>query len=298
MKGCVYMLFKGSGVAIITPFNKDKNINYDKMNELIEFHIANDTDAIIVCGTTGESSTLSNDEKKELIKFTVEKVNKRIPVIAGTGSNNTKIAIEISKYAEEVGVDGLLLVTPYYNKCSKEGLYLHFKEIAECVSIPIMLYNVPSRTCVNIEVDTLEKLSNIKNIVAIKEASSNISQITSIAAKLHDKIDIYSGNDDQTLAILSLGGVGVVSVAANVIPSEIHNLCQNFFDGNISKSKNIQFKYLDLMKNLFSDVNPIPIKEAMNILKFNVGKTRLPLSDMDKKNIAKLKTAISNAGIS
>ncbi len=284
-------MFKGSGVAIITPFDKDGNINYNKFEELIEFQIKNKTDAIIVCGTTGESATLSFEEKKELIKFCVKAVNHKIPVIAGTGTNNTVTSIELSKYAKSTGVDGLLIVTPYYNKCSQEGLYLHYSKIAKSVDIPIILYNVPSRTGVNIELNTLTRLSKLKNIVGIKEASSNISQITSIAANLKN-MQIYSGNDDQTLPILSLGGSGVISVAANIIPKQMHDLCYDFFNYDIKSSRDIQLRYLDLMKKLFIDVNPIPIKEAMNILGYDVGKCRLPLCNMNEKDIKLLKEAL------
>lgn len=289
------MLFKGSGVALITPFDKYNKINYDKLNELIEFHIKNSTDAIIVCGTTGESATLSNDEKKDLIEYVVKKVDKKIPVIAGTGSNNTKIAIEMSKFAQSIGVDGLLLVTPYYNKCTQEGLYLHYKEIASNVNLPIILYNVPSRTGVNILPNTVEKLSHIKNIVGIKEASSDISQITKIASLVNTKeFNIYSGNDDQILPILSLGGVGVISVLANIYPKEVHDLCYSFFDNDIDMSRNIQFKFLDIAKSLFLEVNPIPIKEAMNLLNFEVGKCRLPLTPMSKANLELLNKSLSS----
>lgn len=289
------MLFKGSGVALITPFDKYNKINYDKLNELIEFHIKNSTDAIIVCGTTGESATLSNDEKKDLIEYVVKKVDKKIPVIAGTGSNNTKIAIEMSKFAQSIGVDGLLIVTPYYNKCTQEGLYLHYKEIASNVNLPIILYNVPSRSGVNILPNTVEKLSHIKNIVGIKEASSDISQITKIASLVNTKeFNIYSGNDDQILPILSLGGAGVISVLANIYPKEVHDICYSFFDNNIDMSRNIQFKFLDIAKSLFLEVNPIPIKEAMNLLNFEVGKCRLPLTPMSKANLELLNKSLSS----
>lgn len=288
------MLFKGSGVALITPFDKYNKVNYEKLDELIKLHLNNSTDAIIVCGTTGESSTLSNEEKKDVIKYVVDKVNKKIPVIAGTGSNNTKIAIEMSKYAESVGVDGLLLVTPYYNKCTQEGLYLHYKEIANNTSLPIILYNVPSRTGVNISVDTVVRLSNIGNIIGIKEASSNVSQISEIIAKTNDDFYVYSGNDDQILPLLSLGAVGIISVLANIFPKDVHNLCYSFFDNNLDDARKIQYKYLDLIKNLFVEVNPIPIKEAMNILEYDVGKCRLPLCDMKEENKEALKKSLLN----
>ncbi len=277
-------MFKGSGVAIITPFTKNNKINYTKFAELIEYQIKNQTDAIVVCGTTGEASTLSENEKKELINFTVEVVKKRIPVIAGTGGNNTSNVVTLSKYAQKVGADGLLIVTPYYNKCTQNGLYLHYKEISDNVNIPIILYNVPSRTGVNIETETLVKLSNLPNIIGIKEASSNISQIMDIFSRIDKKFLVYSGNDDQILPILSLGGQGVISVLANIYPKETHDICYEFFNGNIDVSRQLQFKYLDLIKSLFKEVNPIPIKEALNYLGYDVGKCRLPLCDMSTKN--------------
>lgn len=286
------MLFKGSGVALVTPFNEDLTINYERLEELINFHIESNTDAIIVCGTTGESSTLSTEEKKNVIKFSVQCSKNKIPIIAGTGSNNTESAVEMTKYAEKCGVDGVLVVTPYYNKCSQDGLYLHYKKIADNTSIPLILYNVPSRTGVNILPETVLRLSKIKNIQAIKEASSDISQIVKLASILPNNFYIYSGNDDQILPILSVGGKGVISVAANIFPNEIHNLCYSYFDDDISKAQEIQFKYLKLIKNLFSDVNPIPIKEAMNYLDFDVGPTRLPLSHMDREKSNQLKRSI------
>ena len=287
------MIFKGSGVALITPFDKDNNINYEKLEELIEFQISSSTDAIIICGTTGESATLSLKEKEEVIKFTVDKVNGRIPVIAGTGSNNTENAIYMSKYASKVNCDGLLIVTPYYNKCTQEGLYRHYKEIANNVDLPIILYNVPSRTGVNIEVSTLTRLSEIKNIVGIKEASSNISQIAKIA-NIGNDFSIYSGNDDQIVPILSLGGMGVISVLANIYPKQTHDICKYFFDNEIIKSRKLQLKFLDIINALFIEVNPIPVKEAMNILKFDVGSTRLPLCNMNDKNKLLLEDAINS----
>lgn len=277
-------MFKGSGVAIVTPFDKNNNVNYIELRKLIEFQIKNSTDAIIVCGTTGESSTLSEEEKKDIINFTVEVVKKRVPVIAGTGSNNTQNSINLSKCAEKLGADGLLIVTPYYNKCTQEGLYLHYKEIAKNVKIPIILYNVPSRTNVNIDIETVIRLSKIKNIIGIKEASSNISQISNLISKLDKNFFVYSGNDDQILPILSLGGSGVISVLANIYPKETHDICYEYLHGNIQKSRKLQLKYLDLIKCLFVEVNPIPVKEALNYLGFNVGKCRLPLSDMSNKN--------------
>ncbi len=287
------MIFKGSATAIITPFKDDYSINFKKLEELIEFQILNNTDAIVICGTTGESSTLNRDEKLTLIKRTVEIVNNRIPVIAGSGSNSTEYAIGMSKECEKLGVSALLIVTPYYNKCSQDGLFLHYEKIAKAVKIPIILYNVPSRTGVNISTDTVIKLSKLSNICGIKEASSNISQIAEISSLVQDDFAIYSGNDDQTLPILSLGGMGVISVISNILPNEMHALCNSYFSGDIVKAKNIQLKYLDLMKNLFIDVNPIPIKEAMNILGYNVGPTRLPLSKISDYNMEKLKASLN-----
>ncbi len=287
-------MFKGSGVALVTPFNQDLSINYNELEKLIHFQIENSTDAIIICGTTGEASTLSEDEKKSLIKFTVNIVNNRVPVIAGTGSNNTKEAINLSRYAESCGANGLLIVTPYYNKCTQDGLYMHYKKISDNVNIPIILYNVPTRTCVNIELDTVLKLSKIPNITGIKEASSNLSQISNIIAKTNDDFYVYSGNDDQILPILSLGGNGVISVLANIFPKQTHDICFEFFNGNIESSRMLQFKYLDLCKKLFCEVNPIPIKEAMNMLDFNVGNCRLPLCSMNELNKKALQEIINS----
>lgn len=286
------MIFKGSGVALVTPFDQEGNVNYKKLKELLKFHTKKNTDAIIVCGTSGESATLSDDETKEIIKFSVETVNKKIPVIAGTGSNNTRHCVELSKYAENVGADGLLIVTPYYNKCTQEGLYLHFKEIANSVTIPIIMYNVPTRTCVNLEPETVVRLSKISNIVGIKEASANISQIAKMLSILPKDFAVYSGNDDETLPIIALGGVGVISVIANIYPKEMHELCKNCLEGNFEKARKIQFKYLDLMKKLFIEVNPMPIKESMNILGKKVGECRLPLCKMSLSNIEILKNSL------
>ncbi|MEG0872979.1 MAG: 4-hydroxy-tetrahydrodipicolinate synthase [Clostridia bacterium] len=291
------MIFKGSGVAIVTPMDKNYNIDFEKLNELIEFHIENSTDALIVCGTTGESSTLTYEEKMEVIKYSVTVANKRIPVIAGSGSNNTHSSCELSKYAEQVGADGLLVVTPYYNKCTQKGLFLHYKEIANSVTIPIIVYNVPSRTNVNIEIDTLIKLSTISNICGIKEASGNISQISNMISKLPRDFAVYSGNDDQTLPILALGGDGVISVIANILPDKMHNLCNTFFKGDLESARSIHYKYLDLMKSLFIEVNPIPIKEAMNLIGIEVGPCRLPLSGILPKNNDILKKSLHKVNL-
>ncbi|GKX66080.1 4-hydroxy-tetrahydrodipicolinate synthase [Inconstantimicrobium mannanitabidum] len=284
-------LFKGSGVALITPFIKDK-VDFDKLGELLEFHVNNKTDAIIICGTTGEASTMSEAERKETIEFTVKKINKRIPVIAGTGSNNTASSISMSKWAESIGVDGLLVITPYYNRTTQKGLIQHFTAINDAVNIPIILYNVPSRTGMNILPQTLLELSKLKNIVAVKEASGDISQIAKIKALCQDNLDIYSGNDDQILPILSLGGVGVISVLANIIPEETHNICEAFFKGNVKESLDLQLKYLELANTLFIENNPIPIKTALNLAGFKVGDLRLPLCEMEEKNLTVLENTL------
>ena len=276
-------IFKGSGVAIITPFNEN-GIDYEKLRELLEWHIKESTDAIVICGTTGEATTMTEQEKKDAIKFTVDVVNKRIPVIAGTGGNNTKTSIEMSLYAESVGVDGLLVITPYYNKTNAEGLIMHFKAINDAVKTPIILYNVPSRTNMNITPQTLLKLTELNNVVAIKEASGDMSQIAKMKALCGDKIDIYSGNDDQIIPILSLGGIGVISVAANIIPKTVHDMCDLYLKGDCFKATKLQLDYLELMNNLFIETNPIPVKTAMNVIGMNVGELRLPLYEMNNKN--------------
>lgn len=289
------LLFKGSGVAIVTPFNEN-GINFQKLQELIEFQINEKTDAIIVCGTTGEASTMSDEEHKAAIKFTVDKVAGRIPVVAGTGSNDTRHCAELSKYAEDTGADGLLLVTPYYNKTTQRGLMEHYSFVARSVKLPIILYNVPSRTGLNIAPDTLKALSEVENITAIKEASGNISQVAEMAALCGDDIHIYSGNDDQIVPILSLGGKGVISVIANIAPRDTHDMVMKYLEGDIKGSMQLQLKMIDLIKSLFIEVNPIPIKEALNILGFNVGKCRLPLVDMSEKNAQLLRQSLINYG--
>lgn len=290
-------IFKGSGVAIITPFN-EKGIDFNKLEELLEWHVKNNTDAIIICGTTGEASTMSEEERKETIKFTVEKINKRIPVIAGTGSNNTLSSVKFSKWAESIGVDGLLVITPYYNKTTQKGLVEHFKTINDEVNTPIIIYNVPGRTGLNLLPKTLVKICNIcNNVVAIKEASGNISQIAEIKALLRDKIDIYSGNDDQTIPILSLGGIGVISVLANIIPKEVHQMCELYMNGKIKEALKIQLDALTLSNSLFIETNPIPIKTAMNLLGMKVGNLRLPLCNMEEKNLNVLKQELESYGL-
>lgn len=276
-------IFKGSGVAIVTPFNEN-GIDYEKLRELLEWHIKESTDAIVICGTTGEATTMTEQEKKDVIKFTVDVVNKRIPVIAGTGGNNTNTSIEMCLYAENVGVDGLLVITPYYNKTNAEGLLMHFKAINDSVKTPIILYNVPSRTNMNITPETLLKLTELNNVVAIKEASGDISQVAKMKSLCGDKIDIYSGNDDQIIPILSLGGIGVISVAANIIPKTVHDMCDLYLKGDCFKATKLQLDYLELMNNLFIETNPIPVKTAMNVIGMNVGELRLPLYKMNDKN--------------
>ncbi|QQY80356.1 dihydrodipicolinate synthase [Keratinibaculum paraultunense] len=280
-------MFKGSGVAIVTPFN-DQGVDFEKLGELLEWHISEGTDAIIICGTTGESATMSDEEKKEAIRFTVEKVNNRIPVIAGTGSNNTKHSIELSQYAEEIGADGLLIVTPYYNKTTQKGLIEHYTAIADKVNIPIIVYNVPSRTGLNVLPNTLFEMSKHPNIRGVKEASGNIAQVAEIARLADDDFYIYSGNDDMVVPLLSLGGHGVISVAANILPKDTHNMVQFFLDGDIEASKELQLKMKPLIDALFIEVNPIPVKEAMNLLGMNVGPCRLPLTSMSDENREKL----------
>ena len=291
-------IFTGAGVALITPMNEDGSVNYTKLEEILEFQIANGTVAIIICGTTGEASTLSDEEHLTCIRFACEVTKKRIPVIAGTGSNCTETAIMLSKEAESYGADGVLLVTPYYNKATQKGLIAHFTAIANSISIPVVLYNVPSRTGCNILPETAVALAkNVENIVAIKEACGNISQIAKLAALADGCIDIYSGNDDQVVPILSLGGKGVISVLSNVAPQETHDMCQKFFDGDVVGSREIQLKAMDLIDALFCEVNPIPVKAAMNLMGWNVGGLRAPLTVMEEANQQKLAKAMEEFGI-
>lgn len=273
------ILFKGCGTAISTPFDEN-GVNFKEFERLVENQIQNKVDAIIVCGTTGEASTMTTDEKLDTIKCAVKTSNGRIPIIAGTGGNNTKQVIEYSKQVEKLGVNGLLIVTPYYNKCTQNGLIEHYKEIAKNVSLPIILYSVPSRTGVNIEPKTCLELSKIENIVAIKEASGNLSQVAEIAHLCGDNLNIYSGNDDQIVPILSLGGIGVISVLSHVLPEYTHNMVYNFLNGDIKKATKMQLDVIPLCKALFSEVNPIPVKAALNILGYNYGIPRLPLTKM------------------
>lgn len=289
------LLFTGSGVAIVTPFDGNK-INYDELGRLIEMHIQNHTDAIIICGTTGEASTMPDSEHLEAIRYTVEKTAGRIPVIAGTGSNHTSHAIELSIKAQELGADALLVVTPYYNKTTQKGLVEHYTQIANAVSIPIILYNVPSRTGMSFSIPTLQKLAKLDNIVGIKEASGDISYTAKVAAFVPE-LHIYSGNDDMIVPVMSLGGKGVISVVSNILPKETHDICQKYLDGDVSGSLDLQLKMLELINTLFIEVNPVPIKVAMRLLGYNVGNLRMPLCEMDEDNLAKLKQSMQNYGL-
>lgn len=289
-------LFKGSGVAIVTPFNT-QGVDFKKLEELLEWHIKSGTDAIIVCGTTGEASTMTEQERKETIKFAVDIVKKRIPVIAGTGTNNTAASVNMSKWAEGIGADGLLVITPYYNKTTQKGLVEHFKAVATSVKIPIIVYNVPGRTGMNITPKTLKQICDFDNIVAVKEASGNISQIAEIKALCGDRLDIYSGNDDQIVPILSLGGSGVISVLANIIPKDVHDICELYLSGKTKEALKLQLDSLALTNSLFIETNPIPVKTAMNLLGMEVGNLRLPLCDMSEASLEALKKELKNYGL-
>lgn len=291
-------VFKGAGVAIVTPMKANGEVNYERFADLIEFQIENGTDAIIVCGTTGEASTLSHEEHLDVIKYCTEKVAGRVPVIAGTGSNSTETAVYLSTEAEKYGVDGLLLVSPYYNKATQNGLYTHFKTVADAVKLPIILYNVPSRTGCNILPDTIVRLvTEVENIVGVKEASGNISQIARLAAKAGGKVDIYSGNDDQIVPILSLGGIGVISVLSNIAPRQTHDICEKYFAGDVKGSMELQLKAMDLCDALFCEVNPIPVKKALNLMGMEAGGLRLPLTEMEEANAKKLEKAMKDFGL-
>ncbi len=281
-------IFEGCGTAIATPFTED-GVNYEEFGKLLENQIANGVDAIIVCGTTGESATMSEEEKKEVIKFAIDKINKRTKVVIGTGSNNTASAIKMSKYAQDAGADALLVVTPYYNKTTQKGLVAHYKAIAEAVNLPIIMYSVPSRTGVNITPETCLELSKIENIVAIKEASGNISQVAKIASLCKDNLDIYSGNDDQVIPLLSLGGKGVISVLSNIMPKYTHEMVHKYLDGDVKEACKMQLDVLDLIDALFCEVNPIPVKYALNLMGYNFGKPRMPLIELSDGNKEKLK---------
>ncbi len=278
-------LFKGAGVALITPFNEDETVNYDMLGTLIDRQIEGGTDAIIVCGTTGEPATMSEEEKLSVIEYTVKRVNHRIPVIAGSGGNSTRLVIDFSKKIADLGVDGLLIVTPFYNKATQQGLYEHYTTIAKAIDLPIIMYNVPSRTGCNILPETAMKLGlENRNIVGIKEASGNISQITKLASLVRGCLDIYAGNDDQIVPILSLGGIGVISVLSNVAPKGTHDMVMSYLNGEEGKARKLQLDYLELVDALFCEVNPIPVKSTMNMLGFNVGSLRLPLTEMEDKH--------------
>lgn len=291
-------IFKGAGVAIVTPMKADGEVNYDVLGEMLEAQIQGGIDAIIICGTTGESATLTEEEHSAVIRYAIKKVNKRIPVIAGTGSNCTATAIKLSKEAEKDGADGLLLVTPYYNKATQNGLIAHYTAVANAVNIPIILYNVPSRTGCNLLPETIAKLvKNVKNIVGVKEASGNISQIAKVKLLCGDDVDLYSGNDDQVVPILSLGGIGVISVLSNVAPKETHDMVMDYLNGDLEKAREMQLKALPLIDALFSEVNPIPVKKAMSFMGWEAGPLRAPLSEMEDAHAEVLRQAMKDFGI-
>lgn len=291
-------VFTGAGVAIVTPFKDNGEVDYEKFAEMVEYQIENGTDAIIVCGTTGESSTLTHEEHLDVIRYCVEKVNGRIPVIAGTGSNCTDTAIYLSTEAEKYGVDGLLLVTPYYNKATQKGLYQHFKAVADSVKVPVILYNVPSRTGCNIAPETVVKLcTEVENIVGVKEASGNLSQIVKLMSLADGKVDLYSGNDDQITPLLVLGGKGVISVLSNVAPRQTHEICAKFFAGDVAGSCAEQLRAIPLCNALFCEVNPIPVKKALNLQGRGAGILRMPLCEMEEENAVKLEKAMKDYGI-
>lgn len=290
-------IFEGAGVALITPMNEDGSVNYNKLEEILEEQIAGDTDCIIACGTTGEASTLTIEEHLDVIKRTIEIVNKRIPVIAGTGSNSTETAVEFSKEAQEYGADGVLVVSPYYNKATQKGLIQHFSAIANAIDIPVVLYNIPGRTGVNIEPETIAYLvNNVPNIVGVKEASGNFSNAIK-TLRLCPEIDMYSGNDDQVVPLMSIGAKGVISVLSNVAPRQTHDMCQAALDGDFVKARKMQIEALDVVENLFTEVNPIPVKAAMNLQGKNVGPLRLPLTQMEKAHEDALAKAMKEYGI-
>ena len=288
-------LFRGSGVAVITPFN-DSGFDFKKLGELLDWHVESGTDAIIICGTTGEAPTMTDDEKKAAYKYTVERIAGRIPVIAGTGSNDTHHSIELSKYAEAVGCDGVLCVTPYYNKTTQKGLIAHYTAIADSINIPVIIYNVPGRTGLNVNADTLRILSKHKNIAGVKEASGNISQVVEIGMFCDESFCMYSGNDDQVVPLLSVGGIGVISVVANIAPKVMHDMVMSFLEGDVKRAMELQLSIKPLNDALFCEVNPIPVKTAMNLLGYNVGNLRLPLVDMADKNLELLKKELINYG--
>lgn len=291
-------IFTGAGVAIVTPMNSDGSVNFDVLGKLIDYQIENKTDCIIICGTTGESSTLTHEEHLECIKYAVEKTAGRIPVVAGTGSNCTETAIYLSKEAEKFGVDGILVVTPYYNKATQKGLIGHFTAIADSVKVPVILYNVPGRTGCNILPETAVSIAKAsKNVVAVKEASGNISQVAKLAKLSDGLLDIYSGNDDQIVPVLSLGGKGVISVLSNIAPEQTHNIVASYLEGDVKTSLKLQLEALDLINLLFCEVNPIPVKAALNMMGMEAGGLRKPLTDMEPGNMEKLRKAMKDYGI-
>lgn len=291
-------IFTGSGVALVTPMKENREVNYEKLEELVEYHIKNGTDSIIICGTTGESSTMTEEEHSKTIKACIDVVKKRIPVIAGTGSNCTRTAVELSRKAEEDGADGVLIVTPYYNKATQTGLKAHYHEIASSIKIPVVMYNVPSRTGCKLEAATVKELFETnENITSIKEATGDISFAADVMNYTDGKIDLYSGNDDQIVPVLSLGGKGVISVLANIAPKETHDMCAKFMEGNVKESLALQMKYLQVIHALFSEVNPIPVKKAMNLMGMNVGGLRLPLTEMSPEKAAVLEQEMKKAGL-
>lgn len=291
-------IFRGAGVALITPFNSDNSVNFSELERIIEDQVSNGTDAIIVCGTTGEPATMTEDEKLSVIRCAVEKVAGRIPVIAGTGANSTQTVIDFSKKVENLGVDGLLIVTPFYNKATQKGLYAHYSTIAKGIDLPIIMYNVPSRTGCNLLPETAVSLAkDFPNIVGIKEASGNISQIVRLAQLSQGILDIYSGNDDQIIPILSLGGIGVISVLSNVAPKDTHNMVMEYLEGDTKRALELQLKYVDLVDALFSEVNPIPVKSAMNMMGYEAGGLRLPLTELEMKHKTQLQDELRKVGL-
>ncbi len=291
-------IFTGAGVAIVTPFNEDESINYDKLDQLIDYHCNHATDCIIICGTTGESATMTEEEHLECVKFTIDRAKGRIPVIAGTGSNCTRTAIDMSKEAAEYGADGLLLVTPYYNKATQAGLIAHYTAVAREAKAPIIMYNIASRTGCNIEPATIAHLvKNVENIVGVKEASGSISQVAKIMAMTDGNIDLYSGNDDQIVPLLALGGKGVISVLSNVAPKETHDICEKFFHGDVAGSRDLQLRALPLVEQLFCEVNPIPVKRAMALMGMDCGPLRMPLTQITEEHEKALAKAMKDFGI-
>lgn len=291
-------IFTGSGVALVTPMKENYEINYEKLEELVEYQIKNGTDSIIICGTTGESSTMTEAEHSNVIKACIDIVNKRIPVIAGTGSNCTRTAVELSKKAEEDGADGVLIVTPYYNKATQAGLKAHYTEVANSIKIPVIMYNVPSRTGCKMEASTIAELyKEVDNITSIKEATGDIGFVADVMDYTDGKIDLYSGNDDMIVPVLSLGGKGVISVLANIAPQETHDMVASYLAGNVQESLALQMKYLKVVRSLFSEVNPIPVKKAMNLMGMNVGGLRLPLTEMSEAKAAILEAEMKKVGL-